>query len=233
MAFDIEEFKARIEDGGILQNNKYDVNIFFPQNSGMQGTKINTGGAEVYSADISQDLSFRTINATLPGIALRTVDSARYGLGIQEKMVFSGNYTDIDLTFVCDKFGDAYRFWYSWLNYIFSVSGQTTRNTVSNINANRPFYTAQYKDLYAATVVITVYDPYGEVALTYYLYKAFPVSLNDVPLSWADKDGILKITTKISFREWALDGGSMKLNKVSSSPRSQPTGLAGTGRLGE
>lgn len=233
MAFDIEEFKARIEDGGVLNTNKFDVNIFFQQGSPMGRTQISTGGATVNSVDIAQDLSFRCTNATLPGIALRTIDSPRYGLGIQEKMVFSGNYTDIDLTFICDKFGDAYRYWYGWMNYIFSVSGQTTRNVVSGVNRNRPFYTAEYKDNYAATIVITVYDQMGETALTYYLYKAFPVSLNDVPMSWAEKDSLLKITSKISFREWALDAGTMKLNKIAQPPNVPTRSVAGTGLMGE
>jgi len=211
MAFDIEEFKAYIEDGGVLQNNKYDVQIVFPAGSPMGRSFLSSATTQgASSSQITDDMMFRCINASLPGIALRTTDVNRFGVGVLEKMPFSGNYTDMDLTFLSDRYGDQYSFLYGWINNVFSVTGQVAGSSaggsvVSNINGNRKFYTTEYKDNYSATIIITVYDNGGDPVLVYTLYKAFPIAINDIPVSWADRDGLLKVTTKITFREWSLD----------------------------
>jgi hypothetical protein len=213
MAFDIEEFKAVMEDGGILQTNKYEVMISFSgQNNAMVNSTVSTDAAgQVAVRDIADDLTFRCIAASLPGMALRTIDSNRFGVGIQEKIPFSGNYTDIDLTFVCDRSGMAYVFWYNWINYIFATGGATGM-TSSKLDNNRKFYTTEYKDTYCAQIEITLFDTSGERVLSYNLYKAFPVALNDTPLSWSDNNNLLKVTAKISFSEWSIDDGASGLS---------------------
>ena len=163
----------------------------------------------VSMTDISRDLSYRCISASLPGMTLKTADVNRFGLGVQEKMPYSGNFTDISLTFLCDKFGAAYNFWYSWLSYIFTMNGQVTSG--ANPDQGRPFYTTEYKDNYAATIIINVYDPAGEVGLQHVLFKAFPTSINDIQVSWDDRNQLVRIVTNITFREWALDGGNTLL----------------------
>lgn len=225
MAFNIEEFIGNFADRGVLQTNKYDVSISFAgQNNALVGSTVSTDMAgPVQVKDIAQDLSFRCISASLPGMALRTVDSNRFGVGVQEKMPFSGNYTDIDLTFVCDRYGMAYVFWYSWMNYIFSTSGATTQTPVSRLDGNRKFYTTEYKDSYCATITITVYDTAGEKVLTYDLYKAYPIAMNDTAISWGDNNNLLKVTTKITFTEWAMDDAAAAL--AANKPPAQQTPL--------
>lgn len=217
MAFSISDFKANFEEGGVLQTNKYDVNITFNSISGttapMQSFTVNNnqGGSSSFST-IADDLNYRCINASIPGLTMRTADVNRYGIGIMEKMPFSANYTDVSLSFICDRYGDAYNFWYLWFNYIFGSNGEETNSNVfgnyqvgAQGNSGRPFYTAEYKDNYAATITINIYDTEGNVPLIVNLYKAFPVSINDTALAWSDNNNLLKLTTQITFREWDLN----------------------------
>ena len=201
MAFSISQFSSHMSQKGVLQNNKFEVLITPPPV--MTGASV--GGSSTILG-VSKDLMFRCANATLPGIALRTVDSNRFGIGVQEKMVFTGNYTDIDLTFYADRKGDLYTFWYAWMNLVFSTNGLEFNNPVTvGGNPNKPFYTAEYKDNYASPQIdIRVYDTSGNKALTYSLAKAYPIALNDVPVSWDSTNQLLKISAKITFREWAL-----------------------------
>ena len=92
------------------------------------------------------------------------------------------------------------------MNLVFSTNGLEFNNPVTvGGNATKPFYTAEYKDNYASPQIdIRVYDTAGNKALTYSLAKAYPIALNDVPVSWDSTNQLLKISTKISFREWAL-----------------------------
>ena len=204
MAFNIKQFKSAIEKNGILQPNKYDVTINFSASAssfGLTGASIATNGTSQNLSELTQDLSYRCIGVSLPGVAIRTSDNNRLGLGIAEKMPFSGAYTDVSLSFICDRNGAAYKFWYSWINYIFAANGKESNSAVTN---NRMYYTTQYKDNYSSIITITIYDPTGKPSIICDLYKAFPTSLNDISLGWSDNNNVLKLTTQISFREWAI-----------------------------
>jgi hypothetical protein len=212
--FDILEFRSQLDDTGILQTNKYEVIITPPP--GLTGSSITSvtgtanGGESTSFLDFTRDLSYRCIGATLPGVTLRTSDVNRFGTGILEKMPFSGAYTDIDLTFLCDRYGEVYNFWYGWLNYIFSVTGEEqSTGPVSQITPGRKFYTTEYKDNYSTNIMIMVYDNSGEASIVYTLYKAFPISINDTPLSWSDNNNTIKLSTRISFREWSLNESAL------------------------
>jgi hypothetical protein len=208
--FDIERFKAYIEEDGILQTNKFDVTIFLQ--GPLANYRINDqAGNSDSNRQTSRDLTYRCIAASLPGMVIRTSDVNRYGLGIFEKMPFSANYTDIDLTFICDRYGLAYSFWYTWFNYIFGMNGatsqsnifgQTNNDSISKLRGS--YYTAEYKDNYAATVNITVYDTEGLEGIRTTLLKAYPISINDIPLSWGDNNNLVKLSVKMTFTEWVL-----------------------------
>lgn len=209
--FNIGEFSARVSQRGFLQNNKYDVKILFDKNV-MAGSFLSSSNLDgVAMTDVARDLSYRCVNASLPGIALKTADVNRFGLGVQEKMPYSGNFTDVSLSFLCDKYGAAYNFWYAWINYIFQSVGQTTNNG-NQSTKRRPYYTTAYKDDYCATIVITVYDTTGESAIEHVLFKAFPTSINDISVGWNNNNQLIKITTNITFREWSLEGGDTSLD---------------------
>lgn len=225
MAFDIREFSARLGQGGILPKNKYDVQIFFPLGSPMGGSFLNllTGQASVgvladgeltSQTNVAQDLSYRCISTTLPNMSITTNSTNRFGVGLMEKMPYSASNQDVDMTFMCDRYGDAYKFWYAWMNYIFAANGEETNNIVSQIFGGRQFYTAEYKDNYAATVVITVYDNAGGVAIQYFLYKAYPISLGTSTLSAGPGQGFVNLDVSLNFREFAVNDGTMQINGI-------------------
>jgi hypothetical protein len=147
-------------------------------------------------------------------MTMRTADVARFGVGVSEKMPYSANYTDVSLTFLMDRYGTQYNFWYAWFNYVFGIAGQ---ETVSNIfgsyqngaggDQGRSFYTTEYKDNYSATIVVTVYDLEGNPNVQTTLLKAYPISINDTALSWTDDNNLIKLTVNLTFREWALGDG--------------------------
>ena len=211
MAFNIATFKSQIEKTGVLQTNKYDVTIDLPPAFGPLSIVSADGSTVGMAKEGMRDLSYRCINASLPGLTMRTSDINRFGIGVSEKMPYSANYTDISLTFLMDRSGSAYKFWYAWFNYIFGFNGEETNsniygttNLAASNRSNRSFYTAEYKDNYAGTITIKVYDNTGKVSLVTSLLKAYPISVNDVALNWSDNNNLIKLTTTITFREWVL-----------------------------
>lgn len=224
--FNVSNFKANILDNGFLQTNKYDVQIDFSADSLLSGLSIKSGGQSTSFQAASNDLTYRCIDASIPGIAIRSADVNRYGLGIIEKMPYSGNYTDMSLTFLCDRYGSAYNFWYAWINYVFAANGKESKGSVnSSLNSSsgsRLFYTNTYKDEYSAKLTVTVYDNFGDSQLTCNIYKAFPVALNDSKVSWGDNNNLMKISATLSFREWDLQVGQSSSSTVVGSPQASP-----------
>lgn len=218
MAFNIADWASYIGDTGVLQTNKYDVSIY------LQGEMARTQISDIYgnpqdsAVGISEDLTYRCINASIPGMTMRTTDVNRMGIGVMEKMPYSANYTDISLTFLMDRYGAAYNFWYTWFNYIFGINGyETNSNIYGSIGGrnNRSFYTAAYKEDYSATVNITVYDNMGVPSLQTTLFSAYPTSINDIALNWTDNNNLIKLTTNLTFREWQLGDGIGGVNAIS------------------
>src|SRR5256885_1245123 len=126
--FDVASFKAQVSNTGFLQTNKYAV--YLSPNQKLSSSFINTPTLSASFKAMGNDLQYRCIGATLPGIILRTADNNRMGLGVMEKMPFGAAYTDVDLMFICDKRGAAYNFWYGWLNYIFASVGKDSPHGV-------------------------------------------------------------------------------------------------------
>ena len=212
MAFNIAEFQSYIAETGVLQTNKYDVLIVPDNLAGFGGLKIVGQNGTMSTLDSIEDNVYRCINASLPGMLIRTADVNRFGIGVSEKMPFSAAYTDVTLTFLMDRYGDAYNFWYTWLNYIFGINGEEdTSNIYGRVGSRntRSFYTAEYKDNYSATITINVYDADGNPNITVNLLKAYPISINDIALGWNDNNNLIKLTATITFREWVL-GTSLK-----------------------
>jgi hypothetical protein len=214
MAFNILQFQSYIAETGVLQTNKYDVQITFDNPYGIAGLSINSAqGSKVGTLESTQDIEYRCINVSIPGLTMRTSDINRFGLGVSEKMPYSANYTDVSLTFLMDRYGDAYNFWYTWFNYIFGINGEEDgQNVFGRINNQnkRSFYTAEYKDNYSATITINIYDADGNPNITAKLLKAYPITINDIALNWSENNNLIKLTTTITFREWTLGASLSK-----------------------
>lgn len=193
MAFSIKDIRSSFSDTGILQTNKFEVSITTPPI--LSGVAINN----LTTYDTGQLLPLRAEAVRLPGVAIMTSDNNRYGVGPMQKTPYSVSFTESSITFISDGNGDIYRYFYTWLASIFDYTGinNTTYQSVASYQTN-------YKKYFATDVYITVFDNFGNAIQTVQLMNAFPVSMNEVPLSWSDNNELIKITVNFSFRDWRL-----------------------------
>jgi len=68
---------------------------------------------------------------------------------------------------------------------------------------------------YAVDTKINVYDNDGKPSTTVELIDSYPVSMNDIALSWADNNQLKRVTVTFTFRHWrftnvATTDGSVK-----------------------
>lgn len=198
MAYKITDMISTIAKNGVLQTNKYLVLLTPPV--GLQGADINGAG----TGGTAALLQIRAEQAKLPGVLIQTSDINRYGVGPTQKMPYNVQFTDTSLTFIADRNGEIYRFFYSWMNTIFNFSGINGQNTQAN-------YKVGYKDSYSTNMQIYVHDNYGNVIHIVSMMKAYPVSFNEISLGWANQNELMKLTIGITFRDWKLEDVSASI----------------------
>lgn len=204
MSFNISSFKENINVYGYLTSNKFEVYLRPPEI--LLNDTIRNFNDEVLVSDIIDLLRFRVEDVKAPGIGLLTADVARYGLGPTQKMPFNAQFNEITLTMLCDRGGFLWRFWHNWVRGIFQFNG--TESFGNGTNSNPPTYTTEYKDNYATTMQIIIYDQYGEEVNTLNLFESFPTGIRDTQLDWSDNNNLLRLNVNISFNEFLLAGNS-------------------------
>jgi len=184
MTFNIANFSAHINDLGTVQTNKFRVEIGRPR--------------ALPRANIDQTYQYRASSVRIPGVNFDMQNTARYGVGPLQKFPTNVNFTDIDITFLDTGVNALWKYFTIWMNVIFDYTGQSGGSQAS--------YSVEYKINYVADVNIYVYENSGNLVNKITLKDAFPVSLNDVSLSWSENNRLYEFTTRFTFKEWFYEG---------------------------
>ncbi len=203
MGFDVSRFRSEIlADSGLLRTNLFLVSIQFPQAFASTQTQLLKLTPRTL-------MSF-TEAAALPGISIMTDDSVRrHGTGVNDKMAYGAVFTDITLSFLADGHGEILKMFHNWFKYI--VNFDSSKNGITGLNASEP-YEVGYKDDYAATMEITVFNEEGDKIITYKFNEVFPLFLGEISMNWGDSDSIMRIPITFTFRDWQSD--SMNIASV-------------------
>jgi len=182
--FKISDFKSNIQNNGVLQTNKFLVEIG-DFNRNLSNQQIGTG-------TISELMKFRAESVNIPGVSLDTLSTRRYGIGPTQKIAQGVNFPDISISFIDDAKNSVWKYLYGWLNYIYQFTG----------SSNKPAYTLKWKEEYVVDIIIHVYNVEGKEVTTIKLKEAFPTNLNDIGLSWSETNNLLRTTASFSYTEW-------------------------------
>jgi len=199
MAYSVQDILGSINKNGWLSSNKFQVMISTP--------------ITLKSSIDDSLLTFRAEDCRLPGVTYMASDVNRFGIGPMQKMPYNVLFADTSITFIADKNGAIYNYFYNWMNTIFEFSGQ---------NSTHGSYQTEYKDNYTTDIQIIVYDNNGNQVQTAKFLDAFPISLNEIPLSWNQNNQLLKVTVGFSFRDWTLKNLNIQTQRPSQEPQPQP-----------
>lgn len=205
MPFNIAEFSASISEYGVLQPNKFFV--YFSTPPGLYNSLISPTGDVLSSLSTNYLVQMRAEQARLPGINLLTVDNQRYGVGTVQKMPYATQFTDTSFTFLMDRNGILYQYFYAWFTEIvdFNGAGQVVNGRQSYVSSS-PSYQIGYKDNYSTDITMVIYDAEGNPVKTITLYEAYPNSMNEIALDWNTQNSLMKLTVGFTFKEWSMDG---------------------------
>jgi hypothetical protein len=215
--FNINSFQTNISQYGVLQTNKFIVAFASPPI--MQNVTVS--GASTLSTE--QLIQVRAESVKIPGVTLLQTDVQRYGIGSVQKMPFAARFTENSITFISDRNGEIYKYFYTWMNKIFDFSGTAD---ATNVSAS---YLTEYKDNYATDLHVYVFDNSGNQIKDIVMYRAYPESINDINLDWSNNNQLMKVTVSMTFRDWAMlgvsnnKGGAVQPTTAPTTSYSAPT----------
>ena len=193
---------------------------------------------------LNQDkLNLMCSEATLPGSNLATFEINDNFHGVTERHAYRRVYDDrIDLTFYvnADEVGSylPIRYFETWMKWIVDESmGDSDKGPGVNSNSRNYFYRVRYPEGdgngkfpgYTADGLKVIKfertgnknnSSYQGSTLEYKFIRAFPISINSMPVSY-DSSSLLKCTVSMSYIRYVLIQGS---NKAQSQSTTTSTG---------
>jgi hypothetical protein len=182
----LSEFLSDINSKSYSKASHFDVAFTFP-------TAITTGAGRGGSGLITnRDIAIRCESADLPGRQLVTIDNKVYGPIY--KTVYQSLFSDLNLTFLETKDMDFRYSFERWMEYIHPTA-------LSN--------NVEYYNNYTTEMTITQYDQIDDGSgkytktLTYHIYDAFPININQLTGSWSD-DGFHKLQVSFAYQRHTI-----------------------------
>lgn len=178
----INKFMSEIRSAGVARTNLFEVVITPP--------KVMMG-----SKESAQKVSLYAEGAVLPGRTIETQEFSRYGYGPHEKVAYSMQFQDYTIQFIGDGRGEIYKFFYNWMQKI--VKGDKA------ITPDSDAYEVEFRDQYATTIEVFMFNEQGEVILSSKMTNAFPIQMPDISLSWGDAS-MMQFSTTFAYTQAQL-----------------------------
>lgn len=205
MAFNIEQFRQNIAAEGYLHNNNFEVLIATPP--ALLSSSLNNQGTARRIVNIANNMRFRIDQVRAPGINIQTTQISRFGIGSVQNMPINAQFQDVNISVICDEFGEIWQYWHNWLNYIFGFNGE--EGTAVGAANEFPSYQARYKDTYSTTVTIIIYDHFGNNIQRINLIECFPTSLREVPMTWGDLQ-LIRLNIALTYTSYSIVGSELE-----------------------
>jgi hypothetical protein len=138
--------------------------------------------------------------ASLPGSTIATLDIMNDYVGISEKHGYRRLYDDrADFTFYVNHEYSQIRFFESWMKYI--VNEQFSAGIDKRTFTSRSIYPNQYC---TDGLTITKFEKDDLNKLQYKFIKAFPISINSIPVSY-ESSNLLKVTVSFTYSRYYIN----------------------------
>lgn len=145
----------------------------------------------------SSRLSLFCMSTSLPSIFIMTDDQTRrYGYGPIHKTATGAGFIDQQFIFIADGYGIIHRFISEWMK------GATHFGSPNGMNHVSTPYVMSYPSYYYTDIAITTFTRSGAANKRIVLQKAYPLSMAEVNLNWAERDGFVHIPTMFTFFDW-------------------------------
>lgn len=189
--FSISQFKAGIQSDSILMSSRHITSFTIP--SGLSGS---------IDLETARKITMRCETSSLPGVSFATSEEIRrYGVGPAERKPYMPIFTPVSCTYIVDGKGIIHSFFYDWMNLIVGFDSSQGMSSINSFG-NQP-YELSYKDDYSCDVIIYVYNETDNKVMEVTLYKAYPISVDSSPLSWAGGEEFMTMNVTWEYIDWS------------------------------
>lgn len=186
MAISVDDMKSTISKrDGLARSNRFNVYMTIPvinvSLTNIVTNLIKGNPAMAGTINDPRDVSILCETTGIPGIDFGIIETA-YGIK-RRKLPQSYDQQDIQFTFLVTNDYFAKNFLYSWIKTIM----------------NRSDGTFNYKNEYASDILVQQLDTRDNVLGGAKLYNAYPVSVQEIPLSNTNDNDITRITATFTY----------------------------------
>ena len=161
--------------------------------------RFDIGGGYNYTMDEKVTLSCR--EAALPGSSLATHTLDNDHTGVTERHAYRRQYdTTSSFSFYVDEQYDIINFFENWISFIVNEDGS---RDADRYNYN---YRVNFPNEYKSEIFIRKFErDYKGKDLQYKFVNAYPISINQMPVSY-DASQILLCTVNFNFSRYIISG---------------------------
>jgi len=196
MAFNINDLNAQIGKHGVQKGNLFRMTITPPP--GLVGVQLPT-------AMESRDLQFFCRAVTLPEFDVQTDEVQPQAFGPVVRRPRTLNFPVLTAVFTVDGDMKVPSYFHRWTQLIINYDNTSQ---YGSLNGALPFEMG-YKQEYATTIIVDVYNEYGEDIYTYKFKNAYPINVGQVETAWANNDEALTQSVGFSYDILSVTGASV------------------------
>ena len=233
--FDINDFRALMNQKGITRTNLYKLNITRPPGLNVSGLNMPSSFGDL------DDICLYCDSVTMPGLSLATTDSKPYGYGPVELKAYMPIFNQLQASFIVDAKGFTLSFFRNWMRGIVNYTSEGKAYGSSSIaatgNGSNFTFEPSYKSEYETTMELNVVSGYAEKSTNNNLnveivskttiMRAFPVMIGDVVMSYGVTDQYMTLPVTFSYFDWYVD-----IINQGAAASGQPTGGSAAGTNG-
>jgi hypothetical protein len=208
MAFNIAEFNADIGKSSIAYTSHFEGWIL-----GGPGSYTGKPPNVLRNSGLSDGMRFRIESLNMPGRTLTTLDQNYHGP--TRSIPYRFTQQPVTMTIILSKDMREREVFMRWQDFFVG----NARNNINQQSITSPFDTRYYEDG-IGTIKILQYsyteggDNEFELQTEILLNEAYPISVNDIGMSWGD-EGYAKLQVEIRYRysiennkNWSASGSS-------------------------
>jgi hypothetical protein len=189
--FDLNQFKAKLNDSGVLRPTLFLTSFSHSRNMFKAGaTSADLDTVRLYNESFS-----------LPGVSWITSDNIRrYGYGPVEARPYIPSFSDIVFNFIVDGKGALFKYFYQW------QTSTIPFNVKSSFNEGGPGndrYTVSYKEDYVTDIELIVFNQSAQRVFVCKLRDAWPVAVDPIQMNWGATDELARLAVTFKFTDWS------------------------------
>lgn len=223
--FDIDDFRSVMSKKGIARTNLYKLFITKPRSLDTKSLKMPDSPGDM------EEIMLYCDSVTMPGLGLATTQNNPYGYGPMEQKAYAPLFNQLSASFIVDAKGYTLSYFRNWMRGIVNYTGGGKaywKDGITTVRGGRnaPFeasYKAEYEASMELVVVSGTTNPSQsnenqinlEVVSKTRIFRAFPIMIGDVILSYGVTDQYMTLPVTFSYFDWYSDDLSQAYSQLS------------------